>query len=125
MSDEAPPVSLTATTRPSASTDLQVGSVELKLGPDVRLVVEVRDRTKARAVERATAFADRFTRAARGDAAAVSLVKALIPAQVSGGLKLAGAIAKAAGAGRLRSLWRRLPKRVRSAGAKLAKDLTS
>lgn len=118
-------VSLTATTRPSGSTDLQVGSVELKLGQNARVVVEVRAPTKPAAVARASDLADKFTAAARGDSAASSVIKALVPSQVTAGLKLAKGLARAAGAGRLRSLWRRLPRGVRSRAGRLAKELTS
>jgi hypothetical protein len=118
-------ITLQARTRPSGSTDLQVGSVELKLGENARVLVEVRAPTKAAAVARASDLAEKITSAARGDSAAASVVKALIPSQVTAGLKLAKGLAKAAGAGRLRSIWRRLPKGVRSRASKLAKELVS
>lgn len=119
-------VSLSATTRPSGSTDLQVGSITVKLGDNARLLIEVRAPTKAAAVARASKLAETFTAAARGDSsAATTAIRALVPAQVKLGLKLASGLARAAGAGRLRSLWRKLPASVRSRAGKLARDLAS
>jgi hypothetical protein len=118
-------ITLQATTRPSGSTDLQVGSVTLNLGGNARILVEVRAPTKAAAVARASDLAEKFTAAARGDSAATAVVRALVPSQVTAGLKLARGLARAAGAGRLRKLWRRLPGPVRSRVGKLAKELTS
>ena len=108
---------LSATTRPSASTSLQVGSVTLNLGDNARVTVEVRAPTKAAAVARASELAQKFFTG--------SGVSSLVPAQVKVGLRLARGLARAAGAGRLRSLWRRLPSGVRSRASKLARELAS
>lgn len=118
-------VALSATTRPSGSTSLEVGSMTIKLGDNARVIVEVRAATKAAAVARAAELAEKFTSAARGDSTAVAAMKAIIPPQLKLGLNLASGLARAAGAGRLRSLWRRLPSSVRSRAGKLARELAS
>ncbi len=108
--------SLSLKTRASATAGKQVGSYTISLGPDARLIVEVRAATVEAAAERAAALAQRFT-------AATSTVASLIPPQVAAGLKLARVVARAAGAGRLRSLYSRLPSRWRSRAAAVAREL--
>ena len=113
---------LSASTRPSSTTDLQVGKVTLKLGQHARLTVEVRAPTKAAAMAKAAALAERFLSPSGGG----GVLSALVPPQVKQGLRLARAVAVASGTtGGLRKLWRRLPRSLRSRASGLARELTS